>query len=81
LFGDEVILSGVRHPSREEVVFRALSVVSRRVGVTDAAIPGSVAKAEHMLVQGSLGQRVAVLGFRAPELWRRPEGLAVFAPR
>jgi len=191
LFGDEVILRGVRHPSREEDVFRALSVVGRLVGVTDAAIPGSVAKAEHVLVQGSStlaesigravreasaaggdavdaarragggyhlfegrvsrfdwedrdgflvgtvtltgsgsfagsslelayknehlvarrngsviatcpdlitlvdresglgidnpafreGQRVAVLGFRAPELWRRPEGLAVFAPR
>lgn len=191
LFGDEVILQSVRHPSREEDVFRALSVVSREVGVTDAAIPGRLAKSEHVLVTGSLGlaesigravreaaavggdaveaarragdgyrlfegavegfdwedrdgflvgtvtlagvgpyagqsmqlayknehlvawrngaviatcpdlitlvdresglgignpefregQRVAALGFRAPALWRRPEGLAVFAPR
>ena len=53
-FGDHVILKSIADPSREEDVFRALSVVSRVVGVTDAAIPGSVAKSEHVLVQGSL---------------------------
>ena len=34
--------------------FRSLSVVSRLIGVTDAAISGRVAKQEHVLVQGSL---------------------------
>ncbi|MBU2677996.1 MAG: DUF917 domain-containing protein [Gammaproteobacteria bacterium] len=53
-FGDQVILKHVEDPSREEDVFRALSVVSRLVGVTDAAISGAVAKSEHVLVQGSL---------------------------
>lgn len=53
-FGDQVILKHVEHPDREEDVFRALSVVSRLVGVTDAAISGAVAKSEHVLVQGSL---------------------------
>lgn len=53
-FGDEVILKSVADPSREEDVFRALSVVSRLVGVTDAAIPGTVARAENVLVQNSV---------------------------
>jgi len=53
-FGDEIILKGVQDPSREEDIFRAISVVSRLVGVTDAAISGAVAKSEHVLVQGSL---------------------------
>jgi DUF917 family protein len=60
LFGDEVILQGVRHPSREEDVFRALSVVSQQVGVTDAAIPGRIAKSEHVLVAGSLGLAASI---------------------
>ena len=59
-FGDEVILKKVLDPSREEDVFRALSVVSRLVGVTDAAIPGSVAKAENVLVQNSLSLAAAI---------------------
>lgn len=53
-FGDEVVLKNVQDPSREEDIFRALSVVSRLVGVTDAAISGAVAKSEHVLVQGSV---------------------------
>ena len=53
-FGDKVILDYVRDPSREEDIFRALSVVSRLVGVTDAAISGAIAKSEHVLVQRSL---------------------------
>lgn len=59
-FGDEVILKHVRDPSREEDVFRALSVVSRLVGVTDAAISGAIAKSEHVLVQGSLSLSAAI---------------------
>ena len=53
-FGDQVILKHVEDPSREEDIFRALSVISRLVGVTDAAISGSVARTEHVLVQDSL---------------------------
>ncbi len=53
-FGDQVILESVQDPSREEDIFRALSVVSRLVGVTDAAINGALAKTEHVLVQDSL---------------------------
>jgi len=59
-FGDELILRKVLDPSREEDVFRALSVVSRLVGVTDAAIPGSVAKADNVLVQNSLSLAAAI---------------------
>lgn len=59
-FGDELVLRKVLDPSREEDVFRALSVVSRLVGVTDAAIPGSVAKADNVLVQNSLSLAAAI---------------------
>ncbi|MDH3521139.1 MAG: DUF917 domain-containing protein [Myxococcales bacterium] len=59
-FGDEVILKHVQDPSREEDVLRSLSVVSRLVGVTDAAISGAVAKSEHVLVQGSLSLAAAI---------------------
>ena len=59
-FGDEVILKNVQDPSREEDVFRALSVVSRLVGVTDAAISGAVAKSEHVLVQNSLSLSASI---------------------
>lgn len=54
LLGDDVILKSVADPSREEVIFRALSEVSRDVGVTDAAIPGSVARQDNVLVQDSI---------------------------
>lgn len=59
-FGDEIILKNVQDPSREEDIFRAISVVSRLVGVTDAAISGVVAKSEHVLVQGSLSLAAAI---------------------
>ncbi|MEM7768036.1 MAG: DUF917 domain-containing protein [Pseudomonadota bacterium] len=52
-FGDEVILDGVRDPARQEAVFRALSVVSGVVGVTDGPIDGAAAKADGTLVKGS----------------------------
>lgn len=53
-FGDEIILQSVQDPSREEDIFRGLSVVSRLVGVVDAPITGAVAKSENTLVTGSL---------------------------
>lgn len=59
-FGDQVILKHIEHASREEDVFRALSVVSRLVGVTDAAITGAIAKSDHVLVQGSLSLAAAI---------------------
>lgn len=54
LLRDEVILKGVADPNREEEIFRALSEISRDVGVTDAAIPGSTARADNVLVQKSI---------------------------
>lgn len=59
-FGDELILQHVADPSREEDVFRAVSIVSRLVGVTDAAISGAAAKSEHVLVTGSLSLSAAI---------------------
>lgn len=59
-FGDQVILKNVEDPSREEDIFRALSVVSRLVGVTDSAISGAVAKSENVLVQGSLSLAASI---------------------
>ena len=59
-FGDEVILKQVQDPSREEDIFRAISVVSRLTGVTDAAITGAVAKSEHVLVQRSLSLAASI---------------------
>lgn len=53
-FGDEIILQNVQDPSREEDIFRSLSVVSRLVGVVDAPISGAVAKSQNTLVKGSL---------------------------
>ena len=60
LLADEVILRSVGHPSHEEEIFRALSEVSRDVGVTDAAIPGSIARQENVLVQDSIGLSASI---------------------
>ncbi len=59
-FGDEVVLQGVQDPSREEDIFRALSVVSQLVGVADAPITGAVAKSEGALVKGSVSLAMAI---------------------
>lgn len=53
-FGDEIILQDIQDPSREEDVFRGISVVSSALGVVDAPITGAVAKSDYALVKGSL---------------------------
>ena len=53
-FGDRIVLDDVGAPSREEDIFRAIATVSMGVGVTDAPIPGSLAKTPGVLVTGSL---------------------------
>lgn len=53
-FGDEIVLRQVLDPSREEVVFRTLSEVSRLLGVADAPLTGDKAKRPGVLVQGSV---------------------------
>ncbi|MDJ0711551.1 MAG: DUF917 domain-containing protein [Woeseiaceae bacterium] len=60
LFGDEVILDSIKDPSREETIFRNLSEISRDVGVCDAAISGTVARAPYVLVQDSLTLSTAI---------------------
>ncbi|WP_438729144.1 DUF917 domain-containing protein [Parasphingorhabdus sp. DH2-15] len=52
-FGDEVVLTGLQDPSREEDLFRALAVVSREIGVADAPITGKIAKSDGALVKDS----------------------------
>ncbi len=54
LLQDEIILRSVGDPSHEEEIFRALSEISRDVGVTDAAIPGNIAREQNVLVQDSI---------------------------
>ncbi|MEO0550351.1 MAG: DUF917 domain-containing protein [Pseudomonadota bacterium] len=53
-FGDELILQGLQDPSRQEDVFRTISVISREVGVTDSPMTGATAKRDGVLVQNSL---------------------------
>jgi DUF917 family protein len=53
-FGDELILAKVATTSREEDLFRAASVVSMGIGVTDTPIAGRDVKREGVLVQGSI---------------------------
>lgn len=60
LFGDEVILQTVQDPSREEDVFRALSVVSSLIGVADAPITGAIAKSGDALITGSLSLAIRI---------------------
>jgi len=60
LFGDEVILGSIKDPSREEDIFRNLSEISRDVGICDAAIPGTIARQPHVLVQDSLSLSTSI---------------------
>ncbi|WP_300531901.1 DUF917 domain-containing protein [Maricaulis sp.] len=52
-FGDEIVLTGLLDTSRQEDVFRALTVVSGLVGVADAPITGAVAKSDGVLIKNS----------------------------
>ena len=60
MFGDEIILQNLQDPSREEDIFRTLSVISRLVGVADAPITGAQAKKTGTLVTGSLSLATAI---------------------
>lgn len=59
-FGDRIVLDSVLDPSREEDVFRAISVVSREIGVTDAPITGAQAKSPNVLVTESVSLAIAI---------------------
>lgn len=80
-FGDAMILTDLRDPAREETIFRALSVVSRLVGVTDAPISGAVAKSGDTLVRGSLSlaQSIGAAARGAKAAGRDPIGAAMRA--
>ncbi|MCK0068446.1 DUF917 domain-containing protein [Kordiimonas laminariae] len=60
MFGDEIILQSLQDPSREEDIFRTLSVISRLVGVADAPITGAQAKKKGTLVTGSFSLAAAI---------------------
>ncbi|UTW59573.1 DUF917 domain-containing protein [Kordiimonas sp. SCSIO 12603] len=60
MFGDEIILQSLQDPSREEDIFRTLSVISRLVGVADAPITGAQAKEKGTLVTGSFSLATAI---------------------
>ncbi len=60
MFGDEVVLTGLRDPTREEDVFRALAVASGLVGVADGPITGADAKADNILVKNSLSLAIRI---------------------
>ena len=53
-FGDKLVLGEVGDPTRAEGIFRAVSVVSRTIGVTDSPLTGAVAKRPGVLVQDSV---------------------------
>ena len=59
-FGDEIMLTDLQDPSRQEDVMRALTVVSGLVGVADAPITGATAKAPNVLVKESLSLAIAL---------------------
>jgi uncharacterized protein len=62
-------------------------IVARRDGRTVTVVPDIIAILDRESAEpltGEMlryGQRVAVLGYAAPDIMRRPEGLAVFGPR
>ena len=90
-FGDELVLTGLQDPARQEDLFRALSVVSGLVGVADAPITGAEAKTDGVLITESfslamrLGQAVReakVNGHDAIEAARRAgDGYRLFTGR
>ena len=53
-FGDKLVLHEVGDPTRAEDVFRAISVASRVIGVTDSPLTGAIAKRPGVLVQDSV---------------------------
>lgn len=53
-FGDELLITKVCTPSREEEFFRIASTISMHIAAADSALPGKVLKQPNVVVQGSL---------------------------
>jgi DUF917 family protein len=54
LFGDELLITKVATPSREEEFLRIASTISMHIAAADSALPGRVLKQPNIVVQGSL---------------------------
>lgn len=53
-FGDELLITKVATPSREEEFLRIASTISSHIAAADSALPGKVLKQPNIVVQGSL---------------------------
>jgi uncharacterized protein len=54
LFGDELLITNVAIPSREEEFLRIASTISMHIAAADSALPGKVLKQPNIVVQGSI---------------------------
>ena len=54
LFGDELLITKVATPSREEEFLRIASTISMHIAAADSALPGKVLKQPNIVVQDSL---------------------------
>lgn len=54
LFGDELLITKVATPSREEEFLRIASTISMHIAAADSALPGKMLKQPNIVVQGSL---------------------------
>jgi len=54
LFGDELLITKVATPSREEEFLRIASTISMHIAAADSALPGKLLKQPNIVVQGSL---------------------------
>lgn len=84
----EVTIADTRDPQDRLIIgIQNEFVVARKKGRTIASAPDIIAvldqeSAEPLTAeQLRYGQRIDVIGYTAPELMRRPEGLKVFGPR
>jgi DUF917 family protein len=53
-FGDELLITKVATPSREEEFLRIASTISTHIASADSALPGKLLKQPNIVVQGSL---------------------------
>ncbi len=53
-FGDELLITKVATPSREEEFLRIASTISMHIAAADSALPGKLLKQPNIVVQGSL---------------------------
>ena len=88
LVGD-LLLSGVGEFAGQEMLvdYKNEHLVARRDGKVVATCPDLITVVDTQTYEGinnpdfTMGQEVAVLGYKCDPLWRKPAGLAVFAPR